>query len=67
MEKILPFLAKPDTKKFIKEICDEKGIDYDTFEELIGEEFKQQGKGRKHGITDAFDDVLSRIYHEDQE
>lgn len=65
MEKILPFLEKRETSEKIRNICAEAGIDYDTFEELVGEEFKQLGKMRKRGHAEILDDILSRIYEED--
>lgn len=67
MEKILPFLEKEETVQKIREICSSEGIDFDTFEELVGEEFKQLGKARKRGHTETLDDVLVRIYEEDLE
>jgi hypothetical protein len=65
MEKILPFMEKRETSQKIRDICAEAGVDYDTFEELVGEEFKQLGKIRKRGHTDILDDILARIYEED--
>ena len=65
MEKILPFLEKRETSEKIRNICAEAGIDYDTFEELVGEEFKQLDKMRKRGHAEILDDILSRIYEED--
>ena len=65
MEKALPFLDKPEIVKSIRLICISEGVDFDTFKELVGEEFKQLGKLRKHGQTDIFDDILNRIYEAD--
>ena len=65
MEKILPFLDKQHTVEKIKKICAQEGIDFDTFKELIGEEFKQLGKAKKSGQSEAFDDILHRIYEAD--
>ena len=67
MDKIIPFLSKKHTANLIRKKCNDEGIDFDTFEELIGEEFKQIGKLRKRGLTESFDDVLCRIYRADLE
>ena len=67
MEKVLPFFDKDETAHKIREVCKEEGVDFDTFEELVGEEFRQLGKARKRGQTEVFDDILIRIYEDDLE
>lgn len=65
MESTIPFLTKKETLTLLKQKCEDYGLDYSAFEELIKLEFKMMGKQRKKGMYDSFDDILARIYKED--
>ena len=65
MAKMLPLIQKAETRAIVEEICSERGVDFQTYLELIEAEYEQQGKLKKRGISEEFDDILSRIKVED--
>ena len=48
-------------RKLIRKKCKKKGLDPVVLEQLITSEIDQQGKLRKRGITEAFNEIFDSI------
>lgn len=65
MSKKFPLFNQPEILAVVQKICDDHGIKFPEFEELVHAEIQQLGKGRKRGLYDQFNDILDRITHEE--
>ncbi len=48
-------------RKLVRSKCKKAGLDLSVLEQLIAIEMDQQGKLRKRGITDAFNEIFDNI------
>ena len=48
-------------RKLVRSKCKKAGLDMIVLEQLIAVEMDQQGKLRKRGITDAFNEIFDNI------
>ena len=48
-------------RKLVRSKCKEAGLDPGVLEQLIAAEIDQQGKLRKRGITEAFNEIFDAI------
>ena len=48
-------------RKLVRSNCKEMGLDSGVLEQLIAAEIGQQGKLRKRGITEAFNEIFDAI------
>lgn len=58
---VVVLLDSPEGQKMVRDACDRRRIVYSVFEELVQEEVERVGRKTKHGLADAFDDILDRI------
>lgn len=54
-------------RRLVRSMCKESGLDPDILERLIEVEMDQQGKPRKRGITEAFNEIFDNIEAETDE
>lgn len=55
---VVVLLSTEDGRDLVKRICTEAGIRVSTFEQLVTAELDQQGKQRKAGLWEDFDQIL---------
>ena len=54
-------------RRLVRSNCREANLDSSVLEQLIAVEMDQQGKLRKRGITDAFNEIFDNIETETEE
>lgn len=57
-------LANPEGRRLVAEKCRAGGVPMEVFEDLLREEVAQQGRGRRHGISARYDEVLDAFAEE---
>lgn len=57
---VVVLLSTTEGRALLRQKCREAGLSVETLEALIEAELEQIGKQRKHGRTDAFDEILSQ-------
>ena len=60
-------LRSEEGRRLVRSKCREAGLDPSVLELLIDVEMNQQGKLRKSGITDAFNEIFDNIETETDE
>ena len=54
-----------ESRRVIREVCEENGVLYSALEDLVLAEIEQTGKQKKKGLWDSFDDILDRFIKEE--
>lgn len=54
-------LQSEEGRQLVRSKCAQAGLEISVLEQLIAAEIDQQGKLRKHGIGDKFDEILAGI------
>ena len=54
-------LQNEEGRRLVRSKCAQAGLEINVLEKLIAAEIDQQGKLRKHGIGDKFDEILAGI------
>lgn len=54
-------LQSEEGRRLVRSKCAQAGLEIGVLEKLIAAEIDQQGKLRKHGIGDKFDEILAGI------
>jgi hypothetical protein len=57
----IPILTDPEARKLVREHCERAGITIDLLEELLHAESRVLGMGRRHGIFQELEEILSNI------
>ena len=53
-----PFLTENDWE-VLQQVCREAGVPADVVERMLGAENKVYGMGRRHGINEALEDLIT--------
>ena len=64
---VVVLLRSEEGRKLVRERCKQRNLSISTLEQLIAAEVEQQGKLRKRGIREEFDEIFDEIAEEDQE
>ena len=60
--KVPPCFEDPDTKKIIRQICNEHGIDIELLKDLCELMNEYSGSGRRFGLPDEIDSIINRFF-----
>lgn len=58
---VVVILDQDDGRKLVRQLCRKYAIPLGEFEELVQAEIEQNGKQKKRGLWDQFDDILDRM------
>jgi hypothetical protein len=58
---IVVLLKSEEGRKLVRERCRARNLSISTLEQLIAAEVEQQGKLRKRGIREEFDEIFDEI------
>ena len=58
-------LETAEGRALVERICKAKGVPMDIFEDLLAEEIDNQGRGRRHGLWQRYDEILDPLVEED--
>lgn len=58
---IVVLLKSEEGRKLVRERCRERNLSISILEQLIAAEVEQQGKLRKRGIREEFDEIFDEI------
>jgi hypothetical protein len=61
---VVVLFNQPDGEALIRRHCAEAGVPFGTLEELLETEIERSGLQRRHGLREAFDDILDRMDEE---
>ena len=64
---VVVLLRSEEGRKLVREKCKASGLDISVLEQLIAAEIDQQGKLKKRGIREVFDEVFSELDSQDEE
>lgn len=57
-------LSNAEGRRLVAEKCRAGGVPMEVFEDLLREEVAQQGRGRRHGLSARYDEVLDAFAEE---
>lgn len=57
-------LSNPEGRRLVAEKCQAGGVPMEVFEDLLREEVAQQGRGRRHGLSARYDEILDAFAEE---
>jgi len=60
--KVPPCFEDPETKKIIRQICNEHGIDIELLKDLCELMNEYSGSGRRFGLPDEIDSIINRFF-----
>jgi hypothetical protein len=60
--KVPPCFEDPETKKIIRQICNEHGIDMELLKDLCELMNEYSGSGRRFGLPDEIDSIINRFF-----
>lgn len=58
---VVVILDKLEGRQLVKDLCRKHKVRFAEFEELVQAEVEQNGKQKKRGISESFDDILDRM------
>lgn len=60
--KVPPCFEDPETKKIIRQICNEHGVDMELLKDLCELMNEYSGSGRRFGLPDEIDSIINRFF-----
>lgn len=57
-----PCFEDPETRKIIRQICDQHGIDTELLKDLCELMNEHSGSGRRFGLPEEIDGIINRFF-----